>query len=187
MNLEVMGGGELPATPTHFALVRFLPRVYAFVLLQITSCCEFLIAVVKIAFKRVARMEPLVCHQSELSGVAFDAARFITLVWSLTRVTSLMVLQLIGCQEGLVAVGVRTFVGETPSVNANVCLEVAGCAIRPTTPCIIAFIARSCRITIGALLFELTVIRHRSLSHLTTFLLFTTKFLTLFHHSEKIK
>lgn len=92
MNLEVMGGGELPATPAHFALVRLLPRVDALVLFQITPRRELFVAVDKIAFESVAGVESLVCHQSELSRVTFVAAIFIALVRPLTRVTSFVVL-----------------------------------------------------------------------------------------------
>ena len=62
VDLKVVGGGELLATPTHGALVWLLPCVYAFVFLQVTPRCKLLITVGVVAFEGVSRVEPHVGH-----------------------------------------------------------------------------------------------------------------------------
>lgn len=111
MDLEVVGGGELLATPTHGTLIRLLPGVDAFVFLEVTPCGELLVAVIKVTLKGVSRVQSLVGHQSELSCVALVTTIFIALVRSFSCVTSHMVLQLVGGQEGLSTVCMRAFVG----------------------------------------------------------------------------
>ena len=95
-----------------------------------------------------------------------------------------MVLQLVGSQEGFVAACVGAFVRQSTGVSANVCLEVARGAVRPTAPTVITFIAWSTHACLSTPSLVLTL--HKNLFLWNTVLPFTTKHLTLFCHSVNV-